>query len=309
MKRPPKIFLIIVGLAGFALLASTSLFVVEESDYAVVTRFGRMVAIHDEPGLKPRAPFWIDRVTSFDKRSLYQPIPESEYLTADKKNILVDSYVTWRIVRPDQFLTALRNRYAAETRIESLVKAALGAALGERPFTDYIPNLETGANNNNQTAGASSNIAKLEGLVLQQISSVAERDYGLKITTLGISSFSFPQQNLNSVFARMRAERQRIAQAHRSEGKAESKKIVADAKRQSAEIVAKAEAQAEITRGKAEAEAAKIYAQAYEGYEDFYTFTRTLELYDKVIDKDTTVVISDDSPLLDLLTKPLKHQP
>ena len=123
----------------------------------------------------------------------------------------------------------------------------------------------------------------------------------MKSLSFGISRFSFPRQNLNAVFARMRAERERIASAYRSEGAAEARKILANAERERREILAKAESEAEILRGESEAEAAAIYSDAYATDPEFYEFLRKLETYEKIIDDKTTVIVPADSNLLDLL--------
>lgn len=279
---------------------TTSFYVVNEAEYSIVTRFGRTVAVHDEPGLKVKLPIPFERVVRFDKRNMYQIIPEEEFLTSDKKNIIVSSFLTWKIIDPEKFLTALRTRDAAEARIENLVKSLFGAALGQKPFTDYIPADITQL----KDMKASENILAMEQKIFTEASAIASRDYGIEFSTVGVSKFNFPAQNLISVYARMRAERERIAKSYRSEGDAEARKILADASRQSAEIIASAEADAEIARGESEAEAARIYAEAYKDREGFYEFLRTLEVYQSIIDDDTTLILPEDSPLLDLLTNP-----
>ena len=120
---------------------NSSAFVVDESEYAVVLRFGRVVSEINEPGLKFKWPAPIDQIRRFDKRILYQQIPQTEFLSADKKNVLVSSFLTWRIQSPRLFLEAMSNRDSAESRLSTLVKSSLGAALGNRPFSDYIPEL------------------------------------------------------------------------------------------------------------------------------------------------------------------------
>lgn len=294
-KKVPVIISILI-----ACYLATSLFVVNEAEHSIVTRFGRTVAVHEEPGLKLKLPIPFERVVRFDKRNMYQIIPEEEFLTSDKKNIIVSSFLTWRIIDPEKFLTALRTRDAAEARIENLVKSLFGAALGQKPFTDYIPadvNLLTDIQ-------AAENISVMEQKIFAEASELASRDYGIEFTSVGVSKFNFPAQNLISVYARMRAERERIAKSYRSEGDAEARKILADASRQSAEIIASAEAEAEIARGDGEAEAARIYAEAYKDKEEFYEFLRTLQVYGSIIDLDTTLILPEDSPLLDLLTNP-----
>ncbi|MCC3860339.1 protease modulator HflC [Pseudemcibacter aquimaris] len=294
-----KLPLIIGSLLVVAYLM-TSFFVVNEAEYSIVTRFGRTVAVHDEPGLRVKLPMPFERVVRFDKRNMYQIIPEEEFLTSDKKNIVVSSFLTWRIVDPEKFLTALRTRDAAEARIENLMKSLFGAALGQKPFTDYIPADITQASD----MRAAENISIMEEKIYNEASALASRDYGIELTNIGVSKFNFPAQNLISVYARMRAERERIAKSYRSEGDAEARKVIADANRRSAEIISAAEAEAEIARGEAEAEAARIYAEAYKDKEGFYEFLRTLEVYGSIIDNDTTLILPEDSPLLDLLTNP-----
>ena len=285
--------------ALLALLAvNSSAFVVDESEYAVVLRFGRVVAEIDQPGLKWKWPAPVDQIRRLDRRVLYQQIPRAEFLSSDKKNVLVTSYLTWRIVSPRLFLEALGTRQSAEERLSTLVKSSLGAALGNRPFSDYIPDEP----DESSAAQPGQNLSRLETQVFDGVSRLATSDYGVEVASFGISRFSFPQQNLRAVFSRMRAERERIASAYRSEGAAEARKILADAERERREILAKAESESEILRGQSEAEAAAIYAEAYATDPDFYAFLRKLETYEKIIDEQTTVIVPADAELLDLLT-------
>ena len=286
-------------LAAVGLFAvGSSVFIVDESDYAVVLRFGRVVAEIDEPGLKVKLPALIDQVRRFDKRVLYQGVAQTEFLSADKKNVLVSSYLTWRIQSPRLFLEALGTRTSAEGRLSTLVKSSLGAALGNRPFSDFIPENPDDAS----PAESEQNLAGLENAVFDGVSGVAATDYGIEVVSFGVSRFIFPQQNLMAVFSRMRSERERIASAYRSEGAAEARKILANAERERREILADAEAEVEILRGESEAKATGIYAEAYATDPDFYAFLRKLETYERIIDEETTVIVPADSGLLDLLS-------
>ena len=286
-------------LAAVGLFAvGSSVFIVDESEYGVVLRFGRVVAEVDEPGLKFKLPAPIDQVRRFDKRVLYQGVAQTEFLSADKKNVLVSSYLTWRIQSPRLFLEALGTRPAAEGRLSTLVKSSLGAALGNRPFSDFIPENPDDAS----PAESEQNLSNLENAVFDGVTGVAAADYGIEVVSFGVSRFIFPQQNLLSVFSRMRSERERIASAYRSEGAAEARKILANAERERREILADAEAEVEILRGNSEAKAAGIYAEAYATDPDFYAFLRKLETYERIIDEQTTVIVPADSGLLDLLS-------
>jgi membrane protease subunit HflC len=283
------ILTLVVIVLAFA--AATSIVIVDETEHAVITQFGRPTAVHSDAGLYFKLPAPIQRVTKFDKRVLFTEVRETELLTADKKNVLVAAYISWRIADPLTYLKALRNRDFAEARLTALVDSELGSALGDLPFSDLVPAASDGGG-----------LAKLETSVHEACQRVATRDFGIDLVSLGVTRLNFPPQNLQSVFARMRAERARIARGYRSEGKAEAQKVRAKADRERTEIVAKAEADAARLRGEGEAEAARIYADAYGGHEDFYRFLRTLQSYEKVLGEKTTLVLPADSPFLALLT-------
>ncbi len=285
-----KALIAVLSAVVLLILVATSALVVQETEHAVITQFGRPVAVHSEAGLYAKLPTPIQRVTRLDRRILFTTGPETELLTEDKKNVLTATYVSWRIADPVRYLTALRTREFAETRLSALVQSELGSALGEIPFAALVP-----------AEGSDSGLTDLEARVRETAAEVAARDYGIDIVSLGITRLGFPRQNLQSVFARMRAERERIANGYRSEGEAEAQKIRAQADRERAERLASAESEAARLLGEGEAEAARIYADAYEGHEDFYRFLRTLESYEKVLAGNTTLVLPADSPFLELL--------
>ena len=286
-KRVAAVLILALVVVG----AATSFVVVDEKNHAVITQFGRPVSVLSQAGLYLKLPVPFQRSNLLDKRILITNTRETELLTADKKNVLVSTYISWKIADPVRFLAALRTRRFAENRLAALVQSELGSALGDRPFGTIL-----GA------AGAGASLAELEGSVERAVAQVAREDLGVEVVSLGVTRLIFPLQNLDSVFARMRAERARIARGYRSEGRAEAQKIAARAERERAQIIADAEAKAATLRGRGEAEAARIYAAAYEGHGEFYRFLRTLEAYRKVLNEKTTLVLPADSPFLDLLT-------
>jgi len=286
-KRIASVLLLALVVVG----AVTSFVVVDERSHAVITQFGRPVSVLSDAGFYLKLPVPFQRASLLDKRILITNTRETELLTADKKNVLVSTYISWKIADPLRYLAALRTRELAENRLAALVQSELGSALGDRPFGTIL-----GA------AGNGASLAELEGSVEEAVAEVAGEDLGIEVVSLGVTRLIFPQQNLDSVFARMRAERARIARGHRSEGRAEAQKIAARAERERARIIADAEAEAAMLRGRGEAEAARIYAGAYEGHGEFYRFLRTLEAYKKVLNEKTTLVLPADSPFLDLLT-------
>jgi len=283
----------VLGAAIIAIVAvlTTCFVIVDASEQVVVTEFGKPTAVHTQAGIYFKLPVPIQRVTRLDKRLLYTTTGENELLTSDKKNIIVSAYLSWKIADALGYLSALRTRVAAENRLRALVQSELGSALGDVPFSSLV--------------SSDPNISGLKALtngVEDRCHTIAARDFGIDITDLGITRLNFPSQNLQSVFGRMRAERAQIARGYRSEGKAEAQRIRAEADRKSAELLAAADSKATKLRGDGEAEAAKIYADAYKGHERFYRFLRTLETYDKILGKQTTLILPSDTPLFDLLT-------
>lgn len=280
------IALVVVGALG-------SVFVVDTTEYAVVTRFGRPVRIYTSPGLRFRVPL-IDQVVRLDARLLMSEPPVAEYLTLDKKNVVARPFLTWRVEDPLRYLQTVVLREAAEARLAAVTSSEIGAAFGSVPF-DALVSTEPGK----MRLGAI--VEQVEG----RVRDTAAREYGVRLVALRLERLAFPQQNEASVFQRMRAERQRIAKQFRSEGEEASLKIRAEADRDRARILAEADRKAAEIRGQAEAEAARIYADALGADPDFYRFVRTLEAYDKIIDKNTTVVLPADSPLMKgLMTGP-----
>jgi membrane protease subunit HflC len=275
------------------LVVVTSPFVVDSTEYAVVTRFGRPIRTYTTPGPRLRVPI-VDQVIRLDARLLMTEPPVAEYLTLDKKNVVARVFLAWRIVDPLRYLQTVLTREAAEARLAAVTSSEIGAAFGSVPFENLV-----------STDAEKMRLPTIVERVQTRIHDTATRAYGIQLVALRIERLAFPQQNEASVFQRMRAERQRIAKQFRSEGEESSIKIRAEADRERARILAEAEEKAAKIRGQAEAEAARIYADAQAVDPEFYRFVRTLESYDKIIDKETTLVLPAESPLMkDLLTGP-----
>ena len=276
----------VLAFAVVVALAVGSAIVVDTTEYAVVTRFGRPVRTYTTPGLRFRIPF-VDQIVRLDARLLMTEPPAAEYLTLDKKNVVARTFLTWRLEDPLRYLQTVQLRDAAEARLAAVTSSEIGAAFGSVPFDALV-----------STEADKMRLGAIIDQVEQRVRDTAAREYGVKLVSLRVERLAFPQQNEASVFQRMRAERQRIAKQFRSEGEEQSLKIRAEADRERARILAEADRKASEIRGQAEAEAARIYADALAADPDFYRFVRTLEAYDKIIDKDTTVILPADSPLM-----------
>lgn len=277
------------GLAVLLVLARIP-FVVGVAEFAVRTRFGRPVAVVTEPGLSARVPL-VDDVARIDARLLYFDTPAAEFLTNDKKNIVVAPFVLWRVADPLRFLQTLVTRESAEARLADLVASETGAALGAVPFSRLV----------SATAGE----ADLAGVVAgigERVRKRAAADYGVKVVDVRLKRIAFPEQNLLSVFGRMRSERERIARRFRSEGEEAALKIRAEADKERTRLLAEAYRRAEEEKGAGEAEAARIYAKATSQDPELYRFLRTLRAYEKILDEKTTLVLPGDSDVLRILT-------
>ena len=264
------------------------MFVVPETESAIVTRFGKPLRTIEAPGLRFKWP--IDRRIRFDNRVLlYDPAP-AEFLTQDKKNLVVDTAVVWRIADPARFLETIGDISGAEMRLHDVVWAGLAAALGRTELSQLV-----------STEPKKLRIEQVSAEVRESAGAVSGPQLGVEILEVQLTRLSFPEQNLESVFARMRAERERIAKEYRAQGEEQAMVIRAEADRDRELILAAAYRESEILRGKGDAEAAGIYGDAYRQDPSLYRFLRTLESYESILDDQTTVILSADSELFSLL--------
>lgn len=284
MKSSTKWFASILGVA-LILWLSSAFFTVSAQQVGIVTRFSRPLPASYAPGLHLKAPWPVDAVLRLDQRLLvlkYQAM--TEFLTADKKNILVDSFALWRIGEPHRFLATLRSRANAEARLLDMITAALGEVVGSYPLSGFI-------NVDKQQL----KIDEINNKIMQICKRDAAQNFGIEIQDLRINAFNFPDQNRASLIKRMEAERSRIATRYRAEGEEQAQKIRADTELETRSLLAEASRKAEVSRGEAEAEAMRIYAEAYSADPEFYRFMRNLEALEKIVDKDTTLLLPADT--------------
>jgi len=275
---------------ALAILAAwLSFFTVRETEFVLVTQFGRPVWTVTSAGLHFKWPF--QSVLRFDRRlRIYNPRP-SEFLTRDKKNLVIENYVAWRIADPNRFVQSVGDASAAEMRLHDIIWSGLSAAIGTQNLDSLIA----------PSAEQLQTPAMLSSLT-DSADRAALAQYGIQIADVRIKRLNFPAQNKESVFARMRAERERIAMQYRAEGEEQALAIRADADKQKEQILSAAYKDAERIRGEGDAEATRIYGAAYSKNPRFYKLLRTLESYKKTLDDKTTVILSSDSELLKILT-------
>jgi membrane protease subunit HflC len=276
------------GGAALLLLVWLTFFSVRETEFVLVTQFGRPLYNVADAGLHMKWPFQTS--TYFDRRlRIYNPRP-SEFLTRDKKNLVIESYVAWRIDDPKRFVETVGDPVAAEMRLHDIVWSGLSAALGTQ-------DLESIVSTNLETVKADAMLGRLTSLTDR----AALEQYGIAVADVRIKRLNLPEQNKQSVYARMRAERERIARQYRAEGEEQALSIRADADRQKEEILSVAYKEAEKVKGEGDAEATRTYSQAYSKNPGFYKLLRTLDSYKKIFDDKTTAILSSDSELLKVL--------
>ncbi len=244
-----------------AALAASSIAIVDATDYGLVVRWGRLARVVETPGLALVLP--IDRVVRVDRRlHILSPAP-AEYLTVDKKNVVIQPLIAWRVSTPATYVTVFTDRGRAEDALADVVLGEIGALIGRYPFAALASADAAGAGQPDPLSRAHAAIADL-----------ARTRFGVEIAKLGLRQISLPEQNRRSVFERMKAERGRLAMRYRSEGDLEAKRIIAEADREKARIDAEAYAQAQRVRAEGDAEAARVYASAYGQDPGFYRFLR-----------------------------------
>lgn len=256
-------------------------YVLDETEQGVIVQFGKPVRVVRESGFHLKLPYPFQVVQKFERRLLEYDSPPEEVITRDKKTLVVDSYVRWRIADPLVFLRTVVSESGAVVRIDDVVYSELRTEIGRVDLFDLV--------------------SKVRGEVMSRVtarSNEKTQEFGVEIVDVRIKRADLPKQNEEAVFQRMKSERERQARQYRSEGEEEATKIRAEADKERALILAEAEKQAQMLRGEGEAEALRIYARAYAKNPEFFVFLKTLELYEKSLKEGDTLILTPASDLL-----------
>ena len=279
MKKILSVLLPVLALVGFS-----SIFIVDETEQVVIIQLGKPVKTLTKTGLIIKLPFPCQEKLTFDDRLLEYDSPPEEILSKDKKSLIVDNYVRWKIVDPLQFLKTVQAVPTAKSRMDDIVYSELRRELGTHDMVEII----------------TENREEIMDIVTRQSNS-ATLAYGISVVDVRIRRVDLPAENEESIYARMEAERKRQANKFRSEGEEEAQKIRAATDRDKTIILADAYKEAEKIRGEGDAKAVQVYAKSYSADPKFYEFVRTLDAYKKVVDDKTTLVLPSDSKLFKLL--------
>ncbi|NNM82590.1 MAG: protease modulator HflC [Burkholderiales bacterium] len=283
--KPGIIGAIIAALA----IGSSSMFTVDQRQSAIVLQLGEIVSIKQEPGLYFKIPL-VQNIHYFDTRILTFESPEPErYITSEKKNVLVDSFVKWRIVDPKQYyISTGGDETRAQLRLSQTINSSLRDEIGTRTVHDVI-------------SGQRDMIVAL----MRDKADLDARKIGVQVVDVRLKRVDLPQQVSDSVYRRMQAERKRVANELRSTGAAESEQIRADADRQRQVIIAEAYREAQKVKGEGDAAATAIYAKAFSGNPEFYAFYRSLEAYRKSFNgQNSTLVLEPNSEFFKYFRNP-----
>lgn len=349
-----KVFVptVIAAILALIILPQT-FFTVDETQLAIVTRFGEFRRAHNEPGLRVKTPF-IDSVTKFDKRLLRADAPSASLLTSDKRNLVIDSYARYRIVEPLLFFRSFQSERDAASRVSAIVNSQLRSEVALDLQTDIISETREEVMQRVTLASNRAEVTREEALLFPnglrnpeitiQISPLVQdsdnlvrgrpptasefealvgnpnppelaefkvtyfqplaRRFGVEIVDVRIKGADFPVDIAESVFNRMQAERERIADGLRAEGTQRDAEIRADVDRQVEITLETARGRSALLRGEGEGAAISILAEALEQDPEFYDFQRTLEAYRNALVNDTTILLDANSDLFKFLQDP-----
>jgi modulator of FtsH protease HflC len=281
-----KLTIVVVALLAL-FVGWSSFFVIDETELAIVTQFGQYKSSVSSPGPYFKTP--LETVTRMERRIVGTDTAAGEYLTLDKKRLVADPITRWRVTDPLIFYKTLRDESAAKARLDDIINSELRREIASHDFGSIVGN-------------------ERDPLMAKVAKNTREktREFGIEIVDVQIRRADLPREVQESVFARMRAERDRVAKQYRSEGQEEAAKIRADTEKEKTILLARAYETAETSRGAGDAEGIKIYADAYGKDPEFYSFVRSLSTYEKAMGEQSTIVLSTGSELFRYLMTPGK---
>ncbi len=280
-----KLLVIILAFMGFFLIAGAT-FTIDEKEQAIITQFGKYIRTIKEPGLHFKIPL-IQTLHRFESRVLPLDPSAVEYLTLDKKRIVVDLIARWKIEDPLEFYQSVRTEAGALARLEDIIGARLRQEIAKHNFISFIREERE----------------RIVEEVAKEANELAKR-FGVRVIDVRIKRADLPKEVQASVYARMQAERHRIAKRYRAEGEQRSREIRAETDKEKEIILARAYEQQMKLFGEGDARATEIYAAAYEQDPEFYSFLRRLQTYEKLAEGKTTLLLEADAELLNYFRSP-----
>ena len=300
---------LVILVVAVIIVVPQAFYTVDETQYVIVTRFGEIQSEQREPGLKIKVPF-IDVANRLDKRLLRVDVPPAGFPDIESQFLDIDAYVRYRILEPRSFREVLTNEVTASARISQLVIAALREEVGQRRREEIIGGQPVSLPDGTQRVDpivqegvpAREQLTRNVRAIVDQ--RAREQAFGVEIVDVRIKRADFPDSIIETVFTRMRSEREIQANALRAQGEEDFLSKTADVDRQVEVISAEADETANLLRGEGEAEAIRILAEALEQDPEFFAFRRSLEAYRQFLGDNTTLVLPADSDLFQFLQTP-----
>ncbi|MGF6694893.1 membrane protease subunit HflC [Metapseudomonas resinovorans] len=267
----------LIGGVVLAMIVWSSLYIVSQTEKAVLLQFGRIVEADVQPGLHMKIPY-VNQVRKFDARLLTLDSPTQRFLTLEKKAVMVDAYAKWRVADAERFYTATSGmKQIADERLSRRLEAGLRDQFGKRTLHEVV----------------SGERDALMADITATLNRMANKELGIEVVDVRVKAIDLPKEVNRSVFERMSTEREREAREHRAKGAELAEGIRADADRQRRVLLAEAYREAEETRGDGDAKAASIYAKAYGQDQEFYAFHRSLQAYRESFSSKGDVMVLD----------------
>ena len=293
----------IIAVVAIIIIASSSFYVVDIKSQCVITEFGKPKKVVTEPGLKVKTPF-IQKTKYFEKRIIEWDGESSDILTRDKENIGINTWARWKIVDPLVFYTAIGTEDRGQGVLDEVIGSAVKNIVSSYPLNEVLRNtnrkleyttVELEKAEMDKKVKISHGRASLVGEINKMANEGLRERYGMELVDVRVKHVNYVRAVIPKIFDRMRSERIRIANKYESEGRREEAEIMGYMKKELEKIESEGYKIATETRGEADAEVIKIYAEAYGKDPDFYSFTKTLETYEKTIDDNTRLYLSTDS--------------
>ena len=269
---------------------SLSVYTVDETQWAVVTQFGKPVKTVNNAGLYFKAPSPLQQVNYFDKRTYMIRTQAIQFLLKANKPIIMSSFIAWKISDPLLFFEVIGFDKNAPSKLEDMVNSHIGNKLGNYSIEQLINIDKTKVK-----------IEEIENKIKDLTSKEAKEKYGIEIVKVGFIRVSYPSIVTKAVYTRMKTERETEAKKLRSEGEEKAQAIKIKANKTAKDIISKAKKEAIITRGKAEAKAMEIYGETYNKSVEYFDFIKSIDTYQKILKNRTTLILSTDSKLFKYL--------
>jgi membrane protease subunit HflC len=289
----------IIAAAALLFIAANALFVVDQTEQALVLQFGKPVRVAQKPGLEIKVPF-IQNVEYYDRRLLDFDGESKEVIAADQKRLIVDAFLRYRITDPLRFKQTVADERTMRSRLNSILESSLRQALGNVTLSEII------------SGKRAELMQQIRNLVNDQVRGVRVKDgdplaapkggFGIEVVDVRIKRADLPPANSEGIYKRMQTERKKEANQFRAQGSEDAQKIRSEADKDRTVIIAEARRKSEILRGEGDAEATRIFAAAFGKDREFFEFYRTLQAYRKTLGaQDTTMIISPDNKFLKYL--------